>query len=154
MSYLLDTNILLRSAETAHPMNAEAVEAVALLLDAGETVSIVPQNISEFWNVCTRPADKNGLGLTPAETDAEVSRLEAMFDFRLDEPQIYHEWRKLVVAHSVSGVNVHDARLVAAMNIHGISHILTFNEKDFRRYPGITVMVPGDVIKNYLPTKS
>jgi predicted nucleic acid-binding protein len=149
VAYLLDTNILLRSADPAHPMNPEAVEAVAALLDAGEAVAIVPQNISEFWNVGTRPADKNGLGLTPAQVDSEVSRLEAALSLRADIPQIYREWRKLVVKHSIVGVNVHDARLVAAMIAHGLSHILTFNDKDFRRYQGITVMTPADVIKAY-----
>ena len=149
MAFLLDTNILLRSADPAHPMNPEAVEAVAALLDAGESVAIVPQNISEFWNVSTRPADKNGLGLTPAQVDSEVSRLETVLNLILDVPQIYREWRKLVVNHAIVGINVHDARLVAAMNAHGISHILTFNDKDFRRYQGITVMTPSDVIKAY-----
>lgn len=150
MAYLLDTNILLRSADPAHPMNTEAVASVAALLAAGETVHIVPQNISEFWNVCTRPLDKNGLGLTPAQTDAEVTRLESLLNLILDEPQIYQEWRKLVVKHSVSGVQVHDARLVAAMKTHGMSHILTFNDADFRRYqPDITVMTPAEVIKTY-----
>lgn len=155
MAYLLDTNILLRSADPAHPMNAEAVASVAALLAAGETVHIVPQNISEFWNVCTRPLDKNGLGLTPAQTDAEVTRLESVLNLMLDEPQIYQEWRKqewrkLVVKHSVLGVQVHDARLVAAMKTHGMSHILTFNDTDFRRYqPDITVMTPAEVIKTY-----
>jgi len=149
VAFLLDTNILLRSADPAHPMNPEAVEAVAALLDAGESVAIVPQNISEFWNVSTRPADKNGLGLTPAQVDSEVSRLETVLNLILDVPQIYREWRKLVVNHAIVGINVHDARLVAAMNAHGISHILTFNDKDFRRYQGITVMTPSDVIKAY-----
>jgi predicted nucleic acid-binding protein len=34
----------------------------------------------------------------------------------------------------VSGVQVHDARLVAAMKTHGVTHILTFNVVDFQRY--------------------
>jgi predicted nucleic acid-binding protein len=147
VAFLLDTNILLRSADPAHPMYSDAVASVATLLAAGETVYIVPQNISEFWNVCTRPLDKNGLGLTPEQTDAEVTKLEALLNLVLDDPQIYSEWRALVVRYSVLGVNVHDARLVAAMRTHGISHILTFNDKDFRRYePDIKVMTPADVI--------
>jgi antitoxin ParD1/3/4 len=32
------------------------------------------------------------------------------------------------------GVKVHDARLVAMMNIHGIRRILTFNTDDFLRF--------------------
>lgn len=40
------------------------------------------------------------------------------------------------------GRAAHDARLVAAMERHAISHIPTFNTGDFTRYPGITVLDP------------
>jgi predicted nucleic acid-binding protein len=65
MDYLVDSNILLRHIEPRHPMHREAVNAVAALPNAGESVYVIPQNISEFWNVCTRPLNKNGLGFTP-----------------------------------------------------------------------------------------
>lgn len=42
----------------------------------------------------------------------------------------------LVVAHAVSGVQVHGARLAAAMRVHGVTHLLTLNTSDFERYPG------------------
>ena len=44
------------------------------------------------------------------------------------------EWRRLVVNYGVSGVQVHDARLVATMLVHDVTHILTFNTQDFIRY--------------------
>jgi predicted nucleic acid-binding protein len=53
------------------------------------------------------------------------------------------EWRRLVGAHAVSGKSAHDARLVAAMKVHGITHILTFNSGDFGRYPEVTVIEPS-----------
>jgi predicted nucleic acid-binding protein len=62
VSFLLDTNIILRLAEPAHPMHAAALDASSVLLGADEVVYIVPQNIAEFWNVCTRPRNQNGLG--------------------------------------------------------------------------------------------
>jgi predicted nucleic acid-binding protein len=34
--------------------------------------------------------------------------------------------------------------LIAAMNFYGISRILTFNEDDFRRYPDIEIITPGN----------
>jgi len=40
------------------------------------------------------------------------------------------------------GVKVHDARIVAAMLVHGITHVLTLDEHDFVRYPGITAVHP------------
>jgi predicted nucleic acid-binding protein len=45
----------------------------------------------------------------------------------------------------LAGVHVHDARLVAAMNVHAITSILTFDVDDFKRYPGIRVLHPQDV---------
>ena len=42
----------------------------------------------------------------------------------------------LVVTYDVSGVQVHDARLVALMIVHGVTHVLTFNTRDFARYAG------------------
>jgi predicted nucleic acid-binding protein len=57
------------------------------------------------------------------------------------------KWRRLVVVHAVVGVKVHDARLVAAMHVHGVSHLLTLDEEDFNRYPGITVVHPRQFAK-------
>jgi hypothetical protein len=50
----------------------------------------------------------------------------------------------LVVKHSVLGAKVHDTRLVAAMNVHDVGRILTFNVGDFARY-GIEVLHPSSV---------
>jgi predicted nucleic acid-binding protein len=62
-----------------------------------------------------------------------------------DAPSIYPEWKRLVLAFGVSGVQVHDARLVAAMKVNGITHILTFNTGDFVRYSpeGIVAVDPA-----------
>lgn len=49
-------------------------------------------------------------------------------------PTLYSELRRIVVTFSVSGVQVHDARLVAAMKSNGLTHILTLNSTDFVRY--------------------
>jgi predicted nucleic acid-binding protein len=133
-------------------MHAAALDASSALLAADEVVHIVPQNIAEFWNVCTRPPNQNGLGFSSAQTDAEASRLETLFPLVLDEPGIYKEWRQLVVGYGVKGVRVHDARLVAAMRVHGISHLLTFDDGDFKRYREITVMTPKDAIRSYSST--
>jgi predicted nucleic acid-binding protein len=60
---------------------------------------------------------------------------------------VYTEWRRLVVSFEVSGMQVHDARIVAAMIVHGVTHILTFNTADFVRYStrGIVAVDPTTV---------
>ena len=37
----------------------------------------------------------------------------------------------------------HDARLVALMKVHGITHVLTLNPIDFARYAEITAITPS-----------
>jgi predicted nucleic acid-binding protein len=122
-----------------------ATTAISILLKRGEELYITPQNLIEFWNVCTRPKDKNGLGYSITETREEVAKLKTMFPLLMDTSAIYPEWERLVSTYQVKGVNVHDARLVAAMLIHNLTHILTFNIDDFRRYVEITPVNPGDV---------
>jgi predicted nucleic acid-binding protein len=146
VAFLVDTNLLLRSVEPAHPMYVDASNAIATLLGQGEQLHIVPQNLIEFWNVYTRPAQKNGLGHTVAEAEVEINRLKAFFPLLLDTEAIYQKWERLVVAHAVMGVNVHDARLVAAMLVHELTHILTFNVSDFARYSEITVVHPTAIM--------
>jgi predicted nucleic acid-binding protein len=59
----------------------------------------------------------------------------------LPEPAgLYERWRELVLSHRVPGVQVHDAKLVAAMNLHGIQQILTFNGLDSSRYGDVVAL--------------
>ena len=106
---------------------------------------VCPQNLIELWNVSTRPANVNGLGLGLIETQKNISRCEAFFRLLPETPTIFPEWKRLVSLHGVAGLKVHDARLVAAMNIHGISSIMTFDVSDFNRY-GIEVVHPEAVL--------
>jgi predicted nucleic acid-binding protein len=102
--------------------------------------------MAESWNVCTRPITvRGGLGLTVEATEMRLRLLERHFPVLPDNPAIYEKWKELVLAHNVRGVNVHDARLVAAMMIHGVTNILTANTKDFHRYPDITVVAPNQI---------
>jgi predicted nucleic acid-binding protein len=146
MNVLLDTNIPGRMAEAGHPQQQIAVEAVAALITRGDSSCLVPQVLYEFWVVATRPLSSNGLELSPAEADAEISRLEKLYPVFQDSPAIYAEWRRIVAAHHVLGKNAHDARLVAAMIVHGITHILTFDASHFSRFPGIVALDPTIVL--------
>jgi predicted nucleic acid-binding protein len=141
-NYLIDTNILLRNWQSNHSMHRLAADALSRLIEQEEHLVIVPQNISELWNVCTRPLENNGLGLTVEETITAIEELEQVFHLYLDIPELYFQWKELVVRYSVCGAKVHDAKLVAACLVHNLTHILTFNERDFLRYQEITVINP------------
>lgn len=144
-AYLADTNILLRISTRQEPTYLQVRTAVRALRARGAVLCFTSQNLAEFWNVCTRPADRNGLGLSIAEANRRAQLIESTFKLLADNEQVHHEWRRLIVTHSVLGVQVHDARLVAAMRVHGLTHILTLNDRDFARYPGIMAVNPSDV---------
>ena len=113
--------------------------------EQGKELHIVPQNLIELWVVATRPLEQNGLGMTPASATAELKRLKRMFLLLPDTSAIYPAWEALVIKHQVSGKPAHDARLVAAMQVHGLTAILTFDKSGFSRYPGIQVIHPEEV---------
>jgi len=139
MAVLLDTNVLLRLAQPHHPSAHVAARALRALRIGGETLHITQQNIVEFWAVATRPIAANGLGFSTEQATAEVDALKRLFAL-LPELPIQGAWERLVTDHRVSGKNAHDARLVAAMVVHGIQSILTFNVQDFLRYGEIRVL--------------
>jgi len=145
MPFLVDTNLLLRSIDVNHAMNQTAAQALTQLREQGESLHIIPQNLIEFWNVYIRPLDRNGLGRTPEEASIEIQQLRSLFTLLPDTSAIYPEWESIVRRYGVRGVNVHDARLVAAMLIHGLTHIVTFNARDFVRYAEIVVVEPAAI---------
>jgi predicted nucleic acid-binding protein len=57
----------------------------------------------------------------------------------------YQAWQLLLVRHTIAGVKVHDALIIASMKVYGITHLLTFSAEDFTHYPDITVVAPQHV---------
>ena len=145
----MDTNILLRLVQPDSPEYRTIRQCTDHLWERGADLFYTSQNVAEFWNVCTRPPDRNGFGFSVAETDERAALIEAKFSFAADSEATHQEWRRIGVAANVSGIQVHDARLVAAMRVHGIANLLTLNAKDFRRFGDITVLSPDDVLASF-----
>jgi predicted nucleic acid-binding protein len=146
MKTLLDTNILTRMAQPGHPMQTTALNAVGILRQRGESLFLVPQNLYEFWVVATRPSSQNGLGFSLNQTQTEIQNLKSLFTLLEEIPSFFPVWEHLVTSYGVSGKQAHDTRLVAAMQVHGLDQILTFNFTDFQRFPIITVLDPNVLI--------
>ena len=98
-----------------------------MLLDTSALLRLLqplhPQG--EIVRGATRPAAQNGLGLSIPHATDELMRLKSMFPLLPDTP-------------------AHDDRLVAAMQVHGLTAILTFDKTGFSRYAGIEVVHPAD----------
>ncbi len=141
---LVDTSTLLRTLQIRHPQYETVALALETLPARGRNLHIVPQNLVELWVVATRPVEQNGLGIKPAAVAIELTRIKNMFDLLPETPAIYPAWESLVIQYRVFGKPAHDARLVAAMNVNGLTAILTFDRTGFSRYAGIEVVHPAD----------
>ncbi len=109
---LVDTNVVLRAIQIDNPLHLDAKKALKTLHRRKRQLCLTPQNVREFWNVCTRPTDYNGLGMSASGAERHTL-LEKYFRVLTDSGLTYSTWRQIVATHGVLGVKVHDARLVA-----------------------------------------
>ena len=145
---LTDTNILARRFERASPQSLVASAAMKRLRARGDELVIAPQTLYELWVVLTRPATaRGGMGKTPIEAARLLAACAGVCRVLPDSPAILPTWLDLVKRYNVIGVRAHDARLVAAMKIHGVTEVLTFNGRDFQAFApeGISVTDPTTI---------
>jgi predicted nucleic acid-binding protein len=142
VTILTDTNVLVEWIDERRTPNGSASAAIDNLLGQGHGLAVASQNLVELWNVCTRPVDVRGLGLDPTAAAFALDRIEQEFVRLPDADGIYNAWRRLVRVYGVSGRQVHDTRLVASRLVYHVTHILTFNGRDFARYTEIEVIDP------------
>ncbi|CAN5616638.1 hypothetical protein BH20ACI4_BH20ACI4_05190 [soil metagenome] len=146
MPHLFDINCFLRLADKNSPQRAIVLNAIRKLRANNEILYYTPQIPAEFWNVCTRPTSaRGGFGLSFEQTERKANILQKYFHLLPDNPATFYEWRKLVSDHKIVGLQVHDTKIVASMLTHKILTLVTFNEKDFKRFAQITAVNPRNV---------
>jgi predicted nucleic acid-binding protein len=143
MRILVDTNVLVRFAHAGSLHQTVAASALRRLRRAQHELRTVPQVLYEYWAVATRPADRNGLGFSVENVDKQLEEIQLLFPPLRDERGILAPWQKLALQCKAQGKQAHDARLAAAMKRHALTHLLTFNVADFKRYPGIELLEPA-----------
>lgn len=146
MAWLLDSGILLRYVQPRDPDYSVVRQAVRKLRARNERIVITVQNLAEFWTVCTRPASaRGGYGLAPRATMQRMRLIERAFHRLQESDAAVAIWKDLLTTYSVSGVETHDARLVASMKVHGVANIVTFNTADFSRYTDVSAIHPANL---------
>lgn len=144
MACLIDTGVLSRAFDVAYPGYRQVRRSLRTLWKGQTRLIVTLQNVAEFWNVSTRPIDKNGYGLSAERVSKRLVLIERMFEIVTEDDSSYRHWKDLLSIHSITGVAVHDARLVSVMLANDVLTILTLNERDFRRYTAITVITPDN----------
>lgn len=144
-TFLIDTNLLLRLSDQTSPDRALTEQAITKLKLRGDVPCITTQNLIEFWPVVTCPRNVNGFDWTTQQAEAEIKLLLNKFPLLPDPSDVLTHWLMLVAQHDIKGRRTHDARLVAVMLAHGVTHLLTFNTGDFASFTKISLVHPSDL---------
>jgi len=134
----IDTNILVYATSQKSPLYDQANKKLALASDTGIALIISPQIIREYLSATTR-----NLHNSQAYDDIIYNIQMFQNDFHIvdDNKTVVSALEKLVQAYSVSGKQVHDANIVATMQVYGIKYLLTHNICDFDRYSNIISII-------------
>ncbi len=143
--YLLDTNVVLRFCNPSDVQHQLATEAISRLLAQADECLLTAQVLIELWVVATRPVEVNGLGWTVEQTRDTIDQLLNRFPLLEETSQIFPNWLDLVTISKVMGKRTHDARIVAVMLAHKVTHLLTFNPSDFVVTSSITIVRPQEL---------
>jgi predicted nucleic acid-binding protein len=139
---LLDTNILLTATAPARPLHREALTLLQKGPPRDIPLWISPQIVREYLVVATRPAQVNGLGLTPAAALDNIEQFRGRLVLLKERDRVLNRLLALIREFEVAGKQIHDANLVATALVHGAGRILTLNPDDFQRFASRIEITP------------
>ncbi len=151
MRVMVDTNVLARYADPDSGQHADAVGALRAIQAAGHLPVLNAQVKREFLDIAERPTGagpgRNGLGLTAAQARELMASFRSLFGYLGEQSAADERFDQLHAVHG-GGKTVHDLNIVASMLSHGVTSIVTFNDKHFRRFEsdGIAVRTPREWI--------
>jgi toxin-antitoxin system PIN domain toxin len=134
----VDTNVLVYAHRRDSPFHEPAAAAVRELAESPADWAIPWPCLHEFYSVVTHPR----IYRTPSTPVQALAQLEQWHSspslVLLAETQEHLEiLATLVSAAKVAGPVVHDARIAALCQAHGVRELLTL-DRDFSRFPSLT----------------
>ena len=138
----LDTNILVYAHREDSPWHEPAYRVLESLAEARSSWAVPWPCIHEFLAVVTHPRIYSPPSPLSAALDQVDAWLESPSLLLLRESEGYWDGlRRLLEQGQVSGPMVHDAR-VAALCVHNGVRELWTADRDFGRFPGLSVRNP------------
>lgn len=137
---LIDTNVLMSATDTSRDEHADALRLIGEAGPQGIHLIASRQVLREYLVVATRPLEQNGLGLSSRFALDNVARISRHIALVEETKEVTGALQRLVDKHSLSGKRIHDANLVATMEIHGIGTLITENPRDFKAFDAIQIV--------------
>lgn len=131
---MLDTNVLLAATDEGRVEHHDALTILNEWAASGTTLCTSGQILREYLAVATRPAERNGLGLKPADAVTNVRAIRERTAFLAENARVADRLQGLLTDVECSGKQVHDANVIATMLTHGVGTVVTINVTDFARF--------------------
>ena len=137
----VDTHVLVYANTVRSPLHIRAQLALQ-----DRSASAIPLWISrqiqrEYLATLSRPQTFSA-PVTPAALVADVVRFQTQFLIAEDGPLVTSNLLGLLSTYSFGGKQVHDANIVATMQVQAIRQILTNNVADFFRFGSLITVIP------------
>ena len=136
----VDTNILVYANVTTAPEHHHAVACLTEIDAVGLEAWLSRQILREYLAVLSQP----GITHSPVPLSAlpqDIEDFESSFSIAEDGPTVTKALSNLLRRIPAAGKQIHDANIVATMQVHGVRRLLTHNGADFARYAvDITVL--------------
>lgn len=133
---LIDTSVLVYAYDVSDLKKHEAASVLLASLQGDGDCAISVQNLAEFCRVMT---EKLPSPLLHAQVRSYVLELSGLFTLLVYTDKTVLEALSISAAY---GVHFFDALLAATMKEHYISEVITEDEKDFAKVPGIKAVNP------------
>jgi len=138
----VDSNLLVYAHREDSPWHNAAYARIVELAEGPAAWAIPWPCIHEFLSIVTHPR----IYTPPTPLEKAIDQVEAWLEspnlVLLSESEDYWpQLRSILQTGRVSGPQVHDARVAALCQQHGVSELWTI-DKDFNRFPGLTVRNP------------
>jgi len=138
----VDSNLLVYAHREDSPWHNAAYARIIELAEGSAAWAIPWPCIHEFLSIVTHPR----IYTPPTPLEKAIDQVEAWLEslnlVLLSESEDYWpQLRSILQTGRVSGPQVHDARVAALCQQHGVSELWTI-DRDFNRFPGLTVRNP------------
>ena len=100
-----------------------------------------PTVLREYLAVLTRPQTFTSPISIPTLA-SQVRAFESRFRIAEEGANVTSQLLSLVGQFAVGGKQIHDANIVATMQVHGIGQLLTHNVSDFSRFAPLIQVLP------------
>ena len=137
----VDTNTLVHATAIEAPWHDAACTALEGLHERGADLWISRQVLREYLATFTRPQSYM-LPRTVPLLVQDVRRFGSRFRVAEDNAAVTERLLELLERIPLGGKPVHDANIVATMQVHSIRRLFTQNIADFARFGSVITVIP------------